>query len=171
MNSAVLSPCGLYRYRLDRDTNPPDLLDRGSGIVIAYFGINPSTADATIDDQTVRKWRGFAVVQGACRFIVGNVFGFRATDVNALARAADPVGPDNAVHLRAIVNEADMLVPCWGAMAKVPEPLWPHLDAMRCLLFASGKPVKTFGLTGSGDPKHVLRLGYSTPLIEWAPRT
>jgi len=32
-DSAVLSPCGRYRYRLDREIQP-------EGIVIAYFGIN-----------------------------------------------------------------------------------------------------------------------------------
>ncbi len=46
--TAVLSPCSLYRYRLERDVQL-------AGQVFAYFGINPSTADATLDDATVRK--------------------------------------------------------------------------------------------------------------------
>ena len=52
--SAVISDCGAYRYRLDRDVDP--LL---GGPVYAFFGVNPSTADADIDVATVRKRRGF----------------------------------------------------------------------------------------------------------------
>jgi putative transcriptional regulator len=45
--SAILSPCSLYRYKLEREVNQTGKL------VIAYFGVNPSTADASNDDQTV----------------------------------------------------------------------------------------------------------------------
>ncbi|MDG1580964.1 DUF1643 domain-containing protein [Pseudomonas sp. GOM6] len=38
--------------------------------VIAYFGINPSTADAVEDDQTVRKWRGSASNRHAARLLM-----------------------------------------------------------------------------------------------------
>lgn len=85
--SATLSPCRTYRYRLDREV---DLL---GDKVIAYFGVNPSTADESVDDATVRKWRGFSQRLQASRFIVGNVFAYRATDVNHLAKVDDPVGP------------------------------------------------------------------------------
>lgn len=63
--TAIISPCGKYRYRLDRSV-------ADSGPVYAFFGVNPSTADASIDDATVRKWRGFISRWGGSRFIVGN---------------------------------------------------------------------------------------------------
>ena len=69
---AVISPCGLYRYRLDRVVGM-------DGPVFAFFGINPSTADATENDQTVRKWIGFTKTWGGSRFIVGNVWPLRIT--------------------------------------------------------------------------------------------
>jgi hypothetical protein len=43
-------------------------------------------------------------------------------------------------------------------------------DTVLAMLQTSGKPVKHFGLTQSGDPKHPLMLGYDTKLIEWASR-
>lgn len=43
--SAVISECGLYRYRLDRDVSP-------TGIVFAFFGVNGS--DAADHRQTCR---------------------------------------------------------------------------------------------------------------------
>ena len=58
-NTAVISPCGQYRYRLERAIANPDPAGVFRGKVVAFFGINPSTADANIDDATVRKWTGF----------------------------------------------------------------------------------------------------------------
>lgn len=158
--SAVISRCGTYRYRLERDLERP-------GPVFAFFGVNGSTATAQVDDQTVRKWIGFTQRNGGGRFIVGNAFAFRATDVRALGRALDPVGPRNRSHLSKIIAEADILVPCWGSRGKLPARLHAQLDVLRDQILASGKPVKVWGLSQSGDPLHPLTLAYSLPLVEW----
>ena len=50
-SSAIISACGTYRYRLERE-------GRGDGAT-AVIMVNPSTADATLDDPTIRKLRGF----------------------------------------------------------------------------------------------------------------
>lgn len=158
--SATLSSCGTYRTRLDRVLS-------GDGPVYAFFGVNPSTADADLDDATVRKWTGFVHRWGGSRYIVGNPFSHRATDVKELRKAAHPVGPDNYKALLGIIADADILVPCWGNRSKVPAEFRFVLDELAALLFGSGKPVMTFGLTTSGDPMHPLMLGYDTPLQEW----
>lgn len=156
--SAIISPCGLYRYRLERTVAP-------TGPVYAYFGVNPSTAGATANDATVRKWMGFTKKFGGSRFIVGNVFAFRATDVKALATVEDPYGPEIGDHVTRIIEDADILVPCWGSITKVPPKLWDAFDVLMDALTSSGKPVQCFGLTKDGDPKHPLMLGYDTPLV------
>lgn len=157
--SAILSTCGTYRYRLERTVS-----DRGT--TYGFFGVNPSTADATLDDATVRKWRGFTDRWEGWRFLVGNAFAFRATDVRALQRVADPVGPDNDFHIERIAAQADVLVPCWGNTQKVPEALRGRFAQVLAILRATGKPVMTFGFTTGGDPKHPLMLGYGAKLIE-----
>ncbi|AVS68170.1 hypothetical protein C8245_23125 [Paracidovorax avenae] len=160
--SAVLSPCGLYRYRLERQI----AMD---GPVYAFFGINPSTADANLDDATVRKWIGFCKRWGASRLVVGNVWPLRSTDVRALASATRwlDVGRENQRHVLAMAAEADVLVPCWGDRGKVPRAMHNELDELLSLLRGTGKPVRHFGLTKGGDPKHPLMLGYDTQLAEW----
>ncbi|HEV2594164.1 MAG TPA: DUF1643 domain-containing protein [Sphingomicrobium sp.] len=163
--SAIISECGQYRYRLDR----MPINDIGGDLVIAYFGVNPSTADATIDDQTVMKWKGFTRRNQGLGFVVGNVFAYRATDVTDLVGAEDPVGPLNASHLTDIMDMADILVPCWGNRKKVPKALREQFDIVTTRLFCTGKPVMTFGFTKDGDPKHPLMLGYRTELVEWRP--
>jgi hypothetical protein len=158
-SGAVISACARYRYRLEREIG-------SSGPVFAFFGVNPSTADATVDDHTVRKWKGFTKAWGGSRFIVGKVFAFRATAVGELARVQDPVGPDNDRHLDAIAREADILVPCWGKRDKAPKAMHPRFDLILQRLVASGKLVLCLGVTRGGDPLHPLALPYSTPLIQ-----
>jgi hypothetical protein len=160
MNSAVISDCGLYRYRLDRDVQE-------KGLVIAYFGINPSTADASIDDHTVRKWRGFTLRNGGRKFIVGNVFSYRATDVNDLIHDLVDCDATHWEHIRQIIEEADILVPCWGRRSKLPRTKIKRPEVLLQTLLESGKPVLHFGTTNSGDPKHPQMLGYDTPLTPW----
>lgn len=160
--SAIFSECGLFRYRLEREGLP-------NGIVIAYFGVNGSTAGPIKPDHTVTKWRGFTLLNKGSRMIVGNLFAFCATDVRELATAVDPIGPDNDMHLAQIIAAADILVPSWGPRAKVPKRLRYRHDEVEAMLVASGKPMKCFGLSKSGDPLHPLMLAYDTPLIDWQP--
>lgn len=159
--SAIISTCGKYRYRLERTVGM-------EGPVYAFFGVNPSTADANLNDATVRKWIGFTKVLGGSRFIVGNVFAYRATDVRQLAGVDDPYGDDIGDHVTDIIEESDILVPCWGNTSKVPPQLQGAFDVLMDALLSSGKPVRHFGLTKAGDPKHPLMLGYDTPLLDWA---
>ena len=161
INDALLSACGTWRWRLERHIGAGDISP-------AVFGVNPSTADAALDDATVRKWRGFGQRLGWSRFVVGNLFSFRATDVRALAVAADPFGPDHMTHIRRIIDEADILIPCWGNRAKMPKGLRPEADRMMRLLVESGKPIRCWGQTRSGDPCHPLMLGYDTRLVDLA---
>lgn len=170
--SAIISECGKYRYRLERDRLQPlaeciidhDNFHPLTGKTVAFFGVNPSTADASADDATVRKWIGFCRRWGVSRFIVGNVFSYRATDVRELANVPFQQGPQHFAHLEKIIEDADVLVPCWGNSDKVPKALRNQIDMMIDWLHRTGKPVMHFGLTASGDPKHPLMLGYDTPL-------
>lgn len=159
--SAVVSPCGLYRYRLDReDFDAPGKLSFG------FFGVNPSTADGKKEDQTSLKWMEFTRRNDGCRYTAGNALPWIATNVRELAQANNPYG-ENDRYLDEIIGCCDVLVPCWGDRGKLPRQLQHYLWRLRDRIFASGKPVKVFGFTKSGDPKHPLMLGYATALIDW----
>jgi hypothetical protein len=160
-SSAIFSPCGLHRVRLERDIQ----LD---GIVAALIGVNPSTAGVTVNDATIRKDIGFGLRLGWRKIIKGNVFSYRATDVRELAKVADHQHADNATHLRQICADADIVVPCWGRRDKLPPHLRAYLAPTLHLLRSTGKPLYTFGFTAGGDPLHTLMLSYDTPLTLWA---
>ncbi|MDN7456536.1 DUF1643 domain-containing protein [Burkholderia cenocepacia] len=161
--SAIISSCLCFRYWLEREVAP-------TGFVVAFFGVNPSYAAATVRDHTDLKWTGFAHRWGARKYIAGNPFAFRSPRVRDLAAVVDPIGPENDAYLERIIAEADQLVPCWGDRGKLPKCLRPRLDVVADMLRSSGKPVKVFGLTAGGDPKHPLMLPYDTPLIDWSAR-
>lgn len=160
--TAVISDCGVYRYHLRREiSNNPQ------GASILFIGVNPSTADASRDDATVRKWRGFSERWGFDCFEVANLFAYRATDVNQLATCADPVGPENNDYLERSIRFADLVVPCWGSRVKLPPRLYPRIEEVKKMLRDRTGRVSHFGLTASGDPKHPLMLGYETKLTAW----
>jgi len=159
MMHAELSQCKTYRYTLERGY-------RTAGKTYAFFGVNPSTADAFQEDATTRKWRGFVERWDGAGYVAGNAFAHRATDVRELAAAADPVGPHNDWWLDRIMERADVLVPCWGSAAKLPRVLRPRLDVVLGRLRLMGKPVMCLGRTNDGQPKHPLMLSYQTELEE-----
>lgn len=161
--SATISACGRYRYSLTREWAPA--LPR-----VLFIGVNPSTADAKLDDHTVRKWRGFSEQWGYGSFVVANLFAWRSTDVGDLARASDPVGPRNDIHLRKLLQGASLVVPCWGRASKLPRALRARITTVRGMLAADVVcPIRVLGLTSGGDPRHPLTLAYDTSLESWQP--
>lgn len=104
---ADISDDGEYRYRLWRTWNP-------SKPAVAWIMLNPNTADATVDDPTVRRCIGYAEDWGYGGIVVGNLFALRSTDPSKLEEHEAPVGPQNDEVLRGIVAEAELVVAAWG---------------------------------------------------------
>lgn len=159
--SAILSSCGGYRLRLERDLEQP-------GPTVAIFGVNPSTADATINDQTIRKDMGFGRKLGWGRIIKGNKFAYRATDVRELAKAFDPIGADNDKHIEQIMRDADKHVMAWGPLTKLPKRLRRRWLEVLMIADRVGCPLYCFGTANDGQPRHTLMLAYETPLTVWS---
>ena len=154
LSTATFSPCRTWRYTLTRRWD--------DGPQIAFIGLNPSTADETEDDPTIRRCIGFAKREGAGGLVMLNLFAFRATDPKAMKAALDPVGPDNDLHIRLGIQSSMLAICCWGShgvfqnrSARIRNGLKQegHADKLRCL-----------GKTKSGAPKHPLYLKSDTPL-------
>ncbi len=163
--SAVISPCGHYRYRLERDLGRP-------GRVAACIMVNPSLADAEIDDPTTRKWLGFARRLGLARLIIVNLCAWRAADVSELRRAADPIGPENDRHIEEALSEAELAIAAWGTLAKLPPHLRGRWREVVGIARRVGRPLHCFGVAKDGQPLHPLYLPYGCGLRAWcAPLT
>lgn len=162
LKSAVISQCGLYRYRLERRW--PVQPSYGQTTVIM---VNPSTADADRDDATIRKLIGFGSQRWA-NIVVGNLFAYRSTDVRDLARVDDPIGPDNDEHLRQMIGEAFRLIFAWGPASKLPKRLRGRWRDIHAMAQAAGKQPLSIGPTAKdGHPCHPLMLPYSHRLQDW----
>lgn len=162
---AIISPCGTYRYRLERHwPKGADLYGQTTVIMV-----NPSTADAEQNDATIRKLIGFGQHKWA-NIVVGNLFAYRATDVRELANATDPIGPENDEHLRAMIGEAYRLIFAWGPTAKLPKRLRTRWRAIWNVAQELGKEPLSIGKPAKdGHPCHPLMLPYSTQLQPWKP--
>jgi hypothetical protein len=156
--SATLSEDGAYRYRLARRWSSRD--------AILWLMLNPSTADASTDDPTIRRVADFSQRWGYGKAMVGNIFALRSTDPDELLTHPSPVGPLNGWHLKEMAAEASVIVCAWGAHKAVTPDRW-HVTlsmlgwppgAMLCL-----------GHTKSGAPKHPLYLPKTTLLQAFRP--
>lgn len=154
---AVISECGRYRYLLRRvwDHAKPRAL---------FVMLNPSTADAEIDDATIRSCIRLSTGLGYGSFEVVNLFGLRATNPAELEKAADPIGPRNADVGDAAINRCDIVICAWGAH---------HMAERRArdmVAWVRGwKPAAyCFGTAKSGAPKHPLYIKSGTPLVALA---
>lgn len=156
-HTAIFSDCGRYRYRLTRDLRP---LWGGPQRVMTVIMVNPSTADEVSDDRTIVKVRGA---------IVGNLFAWRSTDIRGLRLAADPIGPENDVHLSEMIAAADLLLVAWGSLDKLPEHLRDRWRAVPKLAAQHGVTMRCLGTVKDGHPRHPLMPGYATPLEVWEP--
>lgn len=151
--SAVFSPDEVYRYRLDRDFQRP-------GPVHAWIMLNPSTADAQVNDPTVRRCVGFSHAWGAGRLIVTNLYALRSTDPAALKTHPEPVGPENDAAILEAAREADLVIAAWGVFEG------GRAEAVLERLTGAGITVHALGLTKAGLPRHPLYLkGDSEPVI------
>lgn len=143
---AELSPDGDHRLLLGRQWNDERPL-------VAFIGLNPSTADATTDDPTVRRCVSFALDWGFGGLLVANLFTFRAADPRLLAAAKTPLtfGADNA--LRDVGDRADLVIESWGAHAMATST---GRDRHVRALLAGRARRAVLGLTQDGAPRHPL---------------
>jgi len=81
---------------------------------VNFIMLNPSTADETVDDPTVRKCVKFARSWGYDALCITNLFAYRATDPRAMMKALDPVGFGNDRWLIKTAESASLIVCAWS---------------------------------------------------------
>jgi hypothetical protein len=161
--SAEISECGRYRWWLRRSWNlpwnPHSAGPPKSKGAVCFVMLNPSTADGTQDDPTIRRCIRFAHDWGYDTLSVRNLFPFRATDPKELVKAGVTRGRDFVTAGHAGDTEllagctANLLVAAWGAGA--PFGRDEEVLSMFRIHFA-GVPIYCLGTTKGGHPRHPL---------------
>jgi hypothetical protein len=150
--TADVSPCGRWRRSLTRDWTSPGQAPRA----VLWVGMNPSTADALVDDPTCTREQGFTRRWGYTRYLKGNVLDWRATFPTDIPK--DPTQACTGANLQALAAmalEAEIVVAAWG---KLPHALAPLAARTHAFLVTFGKPILCLGTNGDGSPKHPLYL-------------
>lgn len=153
-----------YRYTLYREWEPLKPL-------VAFIGLNPSTADEVQNDPTVTRCINFAKAWGAGRFCMLNLFGFRSTDPRGLYAVEDPIGDENLKWVDIVAADHASLVVCaWGTHGRKRLPEYcRELEAMlHNTQLQRGVPICCLGKNADGSPRHPLYLrADSWPVDLW----
>ncbi len=165
-SGAVLSLSDVYRFALWRSWSP--------GLPCAVFVmLNPSTADAAVNDHTIRKCIGFAKRWECGGIYVVNLFAYRATKPRNLPKTEFArEGPGNARHqLRALSRLCAPNVipgPCVVAWGSQPKRILGNAPkVLRAMGGTVEAPLQCLGTAKDGNPRHPLMLAYDTPLRPW----
>jgi hypothetical protein len=156
--SAIISPCKRYRYELTREWDY-------SLPWCCFIGLNPSTADASVDDPTIRRCIGFAKTWGYGRLLMLNLFAYRTVSPKAMFNARkmgiDIIGgiENYFPALQRKMDCATVTVAAWGAHGKSR-----GIDAL-CHL----KGLHYLALNADGSPKHPLYLKGDLLPISFTP--
>jgi hypothetical protein len=149
---AVISECGRYRYLLRRAWDH----EKPRALVVM---LNPSTADATVDDPTIRSVTRLLQPDWGS-FEVANLFAWRARDPRELWKAKDPVGPQNAQSIASAMRRCEVVICAWGAHPAAIAKAEPFIRAIKTF----NLPICCLGKTQSGAPRHPLYIKTGTSL-------
>jgi hypothetical protein len=155
---AYFSDDGMYRYALSRvwDVKKP---------MVQWVGLNPSTADASKLDPTLRRVSRFSIAFGFGGFWMTNLFAYRTPKPAVLREATeagvDPVGPDNDRWLLDAAHWTKLTIACWG-----PHGNYRERETEVVRLF-DGRVLSCLAITNAGHPRHPLYLKGDLKPKEW----
>ncbi len=146
---ALFSRCRTYRYVLWRwwDREKPYAM---------FIGLNPSTADETKDDSTIRRCMNFASAWGYGGLCMMNLFALRATNPKEMMKHPEPVGPKNDFYLWRFSRQAEIVIAAWGTKGE-----YQSRDEIVCAMLGN---MVCLGLTKNGHPRHPLYLSKNTEM-------
>lgn len=128
-----------------------------------FIGLNPSTADETTDDPTIRRCMGFARAWGYQALCMANLFAYRATKPSDMMGADDPIGPENDHTLATLSKDAGVVIAAWGNHGSFlgrDQAVTRLISQFHCLR-----------LTDSGNPAHPLYLPAGLSPVTYRPKT
>lgn len=129
-----------------------------------FIGLNPSTADETVNDPTITRCINFAKAWGYGSLHMLNLFAFRATDPTVMkAQGGAAVGPRNDEYLVSAARRAGLVVAAWGTHG-----VFRGREAqVRQAMAGENLNLSVLRLTKHGHPQHPLYLPGSSVPVEW----
>jgi len=152
---ASFDPTRTYRYVLWREF----VLEPRK--VALWVMLNPSTADESVNDPTIRRVRAFSLAWGFDAARVVNLFAYRSTHPDDLLGVSDPIGPDNDRIIRLEAAAASQIIVAWGKGGAL------HGRSRHVRGLLAPFECWCFGLTENQEPKHPLYQHSTAQLVRW----
>jgi len=143
--SAIFDSTRQYRYSLWREWN--SVAPR-----VGFVMLNPSQADETVNDPTIRRCLGFARSWGYGSVEIVNLFAYRTPHPKQLRQVSDPIGQENDRTLVTFAQRVDRIILAWGNWGR----LHGRDQVVRHLLRSAD--LYCLGMTRQAQPIHPLYL-------------
>ena len=163
-------PPGVHGDAMFSDSQHRQIMRRWTGELFPeryslFIGMNPSTADASVNDPTCAREWNFSLREGFSGMMKGNVGDYRATDPKSLlVPGVVASSPANLPSLLEAAKGASLVVLCHGKLNRaLVEPAREILAALR----AHEIRIMCFGTNADGSPKHPLYLRLDSKLVEF----
>lgn len=153
-SGAIFDATGHYRYTLWREW------DEGRSRV-AIVMLNPSIADETQNDPTIRRCIEFARSWGYGSVEIVNLFAYRTPYPKELSNATEPIGTENDRYIIQASNRSSKLVFAWGNCGDLRD------RARQVCNLLAGVEGYCLGLTRTSQPRHPLYLAKDTQLVPY----
>ena len=137
---------GNYRYLLWREWD-------SNNKTVSFIMLNPSRADAEINDPTITRCINFASFWGYGRLEVVNLFAYRTSKPSLIKQVAEPIGKDNDRYIVESVKRSDKVILAWGNHGT-----WQQQDLYILQLLKNHNHLYSLGITKRGCPRHPLYL-------------
>lgn len=149
--TAEISDCGRFRYLLTRTWDE-------SLMPCAFIGLNPSKADATRDDPTIKRCVTFAARWGYGSLLMLNIIPYRATKpgdmfdwmLNATSPELQAMIGANLATMERVSPRCGIVIAAWGSHGT-------GIDRESVLEIFRGR-LWCLSLTKGGEPGHPLYL-------------
>lgn len=145
------------------------------GLLLGWVMLNPSTADASLDDQTITRCCYYARRDGYAGIYVVNLWSLRTPYPTVLweqldrydrTLEEDPGARENDFEL-AFVARNDRIGAVVAGWGNLPARARPRVEAVRTLFAGEGRQLLCCGVTKSGAPRHPSRLGNNQEITPW----
>ena len=153
-STAIFSNDHAYRYLLSRKTGT-------GGKTITFIGLNPSVADQTKNDPTIRRCLDFSSRWGGTQLFMVNLFGYVSTNPQALFDVEDPVGHENDKWLEYAISKSDMVIAAWGKLGVISR----RGDEVKNRY---GNVLLVLKINKDGSPAHPLYIKSTTIPFVWS---
>ena len=151
IKDAILDKERKYRYMLKRQWGDVN------GNFVNFLLLNPSTANETIDDPTIRACIKFSQNLGYDGFYVTNLFAFRTKSPQLLKQSKNQIGAKNDEFIKKYAHKSTLIIVAWGNHGNFLDR-----DKEVLKILTEIKAPHCLAITKSGNPKHPLYIKRDT---------